>query len=104
MANCFQLFPKGSTTAISLNKLDEEICEILNVPVHPKHYGGGFVEGAFNWFDTIGFTIAMGKSLEEGEVREHYRNSDLWQEELPVIEKILDYLEENYTSYSFASR
>jgi hypothetical protein len=53
----------------------------------------------FNWYDTIGFTIAMGRSLDQ--VRDHYVKSDVWLEELPIINKVLDFLEDNYTTRSF---
>src|SRR5438309_572623 len=99
MPNCFQLFstvnPQGG--AVSLNKIDEEVCTLLGAEVHPKFYGGTG-DNAFNWFDTIGYQIACGKSLGSSELREYYTTSSLWKEELPVILKIMDYLEENYTS------
>ena len=58
MPRCFQLLDKQTNEAISLNLIDEQICkDVLNVPPHPKFYGGD----TFNWFDTIGFQIAMGK-------------------------------------------
>jgi hypothetical protein len=105
MPSCFQLLDKQSNEAVSLNKLDEDICkDVLNVPVHEKKYGGGYVKGAFNWFDTIGYHIATGMPLGSQELRDHYLKSDIWAEEAPIISKILDYLEARYYSHSFYGR
>jgi len=105
MPSCFKLLDKQTKIAVSLSKLDEDICnEVLMVPVHQKKYGGGYVNGAFNWFDTIGFMIATGMPLGSEELRNHYLKSDLWSEEAPIISKILDYLETKYTSVSFYGR
>lgn len=92
---------KESPTMI---EVDEQICAVLNVPVHPKHYGGGYGLECFNWFDTIGFMLSTGKTLEEGEesVLEHYR-TDMWKEEFPVIEKIVLFLRQKYTVRSWYS-
>ena len=105
MPSCFKLLDKQTGEAVPLNKLDEDICkDVLGVPVHDKKYGGGYVAGAFNWFDTIGFQIATGKPLGSQELRDHYLKSDMWAEEAPIISKILDYLEARYTSHSFYGR
>jgi len=105
MPSCFKLLDKQTKEAVSLNKIDEDICkEVLGVPVHEKKYGGGYAPGSFNWFDTIGFMIATGKPLGSQELRDHYLASDIWAEEAPVIGKILDYLEARYTSHSFYGR
>jgi hypothetical protein len=96
MPNCFQLFDKSSSEVVSLISVDERICkEVYNVEPHSKYWGST----VFNWYDTIGFTIAMGKSLDQ--VRDHYVKSDVWLEELPIINKVLDFLEDNYTTRSF---
>lgn len=92
MPNCFQLLKDGSP--VSLNKLDEDICkDVLHVEPHPKFYGG---ENQINWFDSIGFQIAMGKELGTEELRK-----EVIDYEMPQLVKILDYLEERYTSTSF---
>ena len=105
MAICFKLLDKQTGETISLNRIDESICnEVLNVPVDVKSYGGGYVDGGFNWYDTIGFQIAAGKALGSVELRDHYLKSDLWAEEAPVISSIMDFLEAHYTSYSFYGR
>lgn len=101
MPVCFKLFSKDNQEkAISLTLIDERICrEVLNVEPHPKWYGGT----VFNWFDTIGFMIASSSDMYLGSaaLREHYSKSEMWAEEWPMIEKILDFLEANYTSTSF---
>lgn len=109
MPSCFQLFPKNSTEAVSLNKLDEDICtEVLNLPVHPKDYGAG----KYNWFDDIGYKIATKSSHYLGSyaLRRYYlkqivlakQNNDYsWLRYNLWMYKILMYLEENYTSRSF---
>lgn len=100
MPNCFQLFVKGESTPCSLTKVDEDIClNVLNVPVHGYDWGGNCMDArSFNWYDTIGFNIAMGKPLGSAELRNHFNSSEWWQENLTVINKILTYLEENYSS------
>ncbi len=100
--DCFQLFKKGESSAVSLNKIDEEICmNVLNVSVDDKKYGGGFVENGFDWFNTIGFQMSQGKALGSQELKDYYSTSTLWAEEAPIIEKIITYLENNYSSTSF---
>lgn len=103
MPSCFQLFPRGSSEPASLNKVDEQICKVLNVPVDPRKYGGGYVDGGFNWFDTIGFMIATNSDMELGsqKLRDHYLKSDMWAEEAPKIEKVLNFLQAYYTSTCF---
>jgi hypothetical protein len=108
MALNFQLLDKISNTPQSLSLVDEMICkECLNVEVHPNKYGGDWnkSKGTFNWFDSIGFQIASGKTLEESDnsVRNYYKSSEIWQEELPIIEKIIDYLQSKYTAKNWVS-
>ena len=105
MALNFQLIEKGSQKPASLNQVDVLICEnILHEVPHEKYYGGSG-KNRFNWFDTIGFQLANGKTLEDSEdsVRRYYQESEIWQEELSVIEKIIDFLQENYTVRSWIS-
>src|SRR4051812_30972376 len=103
MPQCFQLFNKvNSQEAVSLNRIDEEVCNLLGSQVHDRYYGGTG-ENSFNWFDTIGFQIACGKPLGSEELKEYYTSSSLWKKELPVILRILEYLESNYTSNAFYS-
>ncbi len=74
MPQCFQLFPLNSDSpkesgAVSLSRIDEEICQLLGSQVHDRFYGGTG-ENSFNWFDTIGFQIACGKPLGSSELRD----------------------------------
>jgi hypothetical protein len=103
MPSCFQLFKKGESTPCSLAKVDEDICNnVLNAPVHSKFWGGDpSSDNSFNWFDTIGFNIATGKQLGSIELRNHFLDNEFWKEESHVFQKILNYLEDNYTSYAF---
>lgn len=96
MPSCFQLFSKDNPTdAVSLSKVDEEICSLLNIPVHNRFYGNGEV----NWFDTIGYMIATSNDLQLGvpELRDKMKD---WELDKRFFQA-LDYLEENYTSTSF---
>lgn len=96
--NCFQLLDKTSMSPVSLPSVDERICrEVFNVEPHPKYWGST----VFNWYDTIGFTVASGMSLAEA--REYYNTTNIWEEERPYVNKVIDFLEANYTTKSFYS-
>jgi hypothetical protein len=100
MPNCFKLISKETNEAVSLINIDELICEkVLNIPIDPVHWGGG----VFNWHDTIGFQLAMGKTLENGEnsVSNYYWTNDIWEDELQYIMPIIKYLQNNYTARSW---
>jgi len=98
MALHFQLLDKTTGEAQSLSKVDDRIClEVFNCTPHEKVYGGN----VFNWFDTIGFQLASGKQLEN-EVYEYFKNSEWWQQELPIIESVIKFLQDNYTSRSWS--
>lgn len=96
MPNCFQLLDKTSNEPVSLSLVDEQICkEVYKTKPHAKWYGGD----VFNWFDSIGFQIAMGKSLPQ--VREYYNTNPLWEEERIYINPALNYIEEHYNARSY---
>lgn len=102
MALNFQIIDKSTNEPVRLSLLDDEICRnVYNVEPHPKLYGST----VFNWYDTIGFMLATGMSLEDGDnsVRNHYVNSDLWKEELPIINQVIDYLQSKYTSNNWVT-
>ena len=102
MAINFQLIDKSTNEPVRLSSIDDEICRnVYNVEPHPRFYGSN----VFNWYDTIGFMIASGMSLEDGDnsVRNHYENSDMWKEELPIINQVIDYLQIKYTSRNWVS-
>lgn len=108
MALNFMLIDKVTSKPVSLTNVDEIICkELLSVEVHPKKYGGDWTksDNTFNWFDSIGFQLAYGKTLEDGDdsVRRYYQQSDMWQKELPIIEKIIDFLQSRYVCHSWVS-
>lgn len=98
MPNCFQLLDKETNTPVSLALVDNLICREVYNTEPDKHFYGGNV---FNWFDSIGFQIAMGKDLAQ--TREYYVNSTMWFDELPHILPVIDYLEQKYTTRSFYS-
>ena len=96
MANYFQLVPINGTKPENLSLIDERICkEVFQCEPHPEWWGSGVLD----WYNCIVFMLSEGKSLHEGEnsVREYCRNNNLWAEELPLIEKVIDFLQENYT-------
>lgn len=101
MAVNFQLLDKQTGEAVKLVKVDELICtDILKCKPHEKWWGGE----VFNWYDSIGFQLAYGKTLEEGEdsIRNYYKNSDMWKEEYPLIDTIISYLQERYNCRSWS--
>ena len=108
MAVNFKLLDKSTLTPVSLISVDEEICtKVLQAPIHPIFWGGDG-ENSFNWYDSIGFMLASGLKLEdepsEGRsVRAYYQQSKAWHKELPIIEKVIDYLQSNYVSISWGS-
>lgn len=57
MSANFKLIKKGEDKPMTLDKVDEELCKVLGVPVHPKHY-------VCNWFDTIGWYIASNPNMD----------------------------------------
>lgn len=85
MPNCVQFIRKSDDRAVSLNKLDEELCGVIGEEVHPKNW-------CREWFNIIGFWAAMGKTWDEIRVcvddREYYG-------------QILDHLEMNYNISSW---
>jgi hypothetical protein len=94
MPNCFQLFRKGESSPLVLNRVDEEICTFLQVPVDDRKY-------CYDWFNVIGFLIAMGKPLGSEELRIAVRD---WTDVVEYQEKlleILDFMESRYTSDAF---
>lgn len=86
MPNYFRLISKETKRTVSLLKIDEELCELLNVPCDPMEY-------VHRWYDTIGFGLAMGKTFEQ--LKDIYKG-------LPNTIKIIEYLEAHYTSDAWA--
>tara|TARA_R110002167_G_scaffold1337_1_gene5922 strand:+ start:12689 stop:12994 length:306 start_codon:yes stop_codon:yes gene_type:complete len=101
MSNNFQLIDNKTNEAVAVNQIDKEICDLLDVDVHPKFYGGD----QYNWFNTIGFQIAMGKPLGSEELRDYITDTSPngWSKEWAEMGKtVLDYLESTYTSKAWA--
>lgn len=81
-----------------LAKIDEDICMYLGKPVDP-------VEWYCDWFNIIGWAIAMGKELGSEQLRKYIR--EIIRADDPIradITRILSFLEENYTSRSWYGR
>jgi hypothetical protein len=91
MPNCFQLFKKGSTSPEVLNEVDKAVAEFMEVPVDS-------VKWCYDWYNVIGFSIAMGRRLGSEELRAHVRDWTEVPEYAEKLMKILTFLEENYTS------
>ena len=101
MPNHFQLIDKKTNKPVSLKEIDEEICDLIGVEVHPKFYGGDL----YNWFDIIGFQIAMGKPLGSKELRNYVTDDSPngWSADHVARGRlVLDYLENVYTSKAWA--
>ena len=93
MPNCFTLTRKSNLEAgpVSLNKIDEEICGFLGVPVDPVKY-------CRSWFDIIGGRLALGRSFEEMranfvEKQSEDTHKDFWGDILQIV----DFLAEHFT-------
>ena len=101
MPRCFQLIEKATGKPAKLSLIDDILCkEVYNCEPHPKFYGGNI----FDWFESIGFQLAMGRTLDDKSdksVRKYYQGSDVWADELPMIEKTIDYLQQHYTEESW---
>lgn len=100
MPNYFILIDKKTSQQSPLQEVDDRICrEVYNCEPHPKKWGAS----VFDWYNTIGFSLAMGKTLEDGSksVRKYYQETwkESWEEEpeLKLMNKVIDFLQENYT-------
>lgn len=90
MPNCFSLTRKGEKTPTDFIIVDEELCAMLGVPVHPT----AWVE---HWYNIIGLSLACGKSLEE--LTKQYK-----EEKAERLVKIAEYLGENYVTNAWCER
>ena len=104
MPACFQLIKRSDEAAgpVRLTVIDEELCQHFGVPVDPVKYMG-------DWYDMIGFRLAIGKSFAEirEEFLEHIEEFRAIGREALFYEdalRILEYLETNFLSNSFYSR
>src|SRR5262245_46122540 len=71
MPNCFSLSRKIASSEhllltepepTSLSKIDEELCALLSVEVHPRHY-------VIGWYDCIGWMLAV-RGMDFAEIRD----------------------------------
>lgn len=95
MAYYFQLLDKKTNQPIELTKVDEDICrKVYKCEPHHKFWGGE----VFNWYDSIGFQLATGLKLEDGPngVRNYYNKAWSQEEELPLINKVITFMQKNY--------
>lgn len=102
---CFQLFRKRTGEPVLIEEVDQEIClKVLSVPVHPKFYGGGERFGGFNWYDSIGWAIAhFNWALGTSSLRAFFLDDPYMDDEEKVkVTKVLDYMEIEFESHSFA--
>ena len=101
MPNCFQLFHKGSQSAAVLQDVDSAICQHFNVPCDDVHWH-------HDWYDCIGFYLAIGKSWNE--IRDYLvrmiaeSDSDSLKADWQHMEKIREFLEANYTVKAWYER
>jgi len=95
--NCFTLQRKGSTENVNFTEVDNEICQLFGVIPDPEDYYK-------NWFNIFGFALATNYTLGTPEwvnlldkfKNGHGRFLDLF--------RIGMYLNENFTSNSWAER
>lgn len=102
----FQLTSKETGKVARLNNVDEQICEFLDVPVHPERWCAG-------WFDSLGFCIAMendivngmrrcqGWSLEHFHCADHDADCSAFVYRFEVIGMIGRFLDQHYTVQSW---
>ena len=98
----FRLFPKGeivksATRAVIPAIVDKEICDFLKLQYHPNYF-------VANWFEVIGTEIIGGKPIGSLALRAAVKLAALQaqqqncKDEAVYLRKIIDYLEERYTS------
>jgi hypothetical protein len=118
MPLCFDLIRNGETQPTSLNKLDEEFCQLLGEPVDKVKYVCG-------WFDYIGFKLTSGRSYDEIEksiAEDKQRRYDDFEVDFQSgrtrdqhlieatewyyggLQKILNYMREHFTPNSWYGR
>lgn len=83
MPACFELISKNTNVAVRLATIDNEMCEFFGSVPDTQWYFR-------NWYDRIGFLLAMGKSFSQ--VREFI---------LPDLIPVVDYLDARYTVHAW---
>lgn len=99
MALHFQLIDKVTNKAEDLIKVDEKICQLLDVKIDPVSY-------VFGWFDSIGFGLACGNSFQDiiSDFKEQSEKYEENKEFYLTLIRITEFLEKNYTSHSWYGR
>ncbi|MDA3808600.1 MAG: hypothetical protein PF440_11900 [Thiomicrorhabdus sp.] len=90
MPVCYQLTRVGEDKPSMLQDIDSELWEKFSSTPEPENNDKWFL----NWHNTVGMLLAMGKTFKD--IR---RILDLPSES--VDDKVLTYLETNYTSNSW---
>lgn len=92
MPSCFQLTRKSTPDigAILLAQIDNEMRAHFGVPADSSSW-------YHNWYNTIGFFLALGKSFDD--LRKLFREPG-WDHADELI-KIVDWLDENFTVKSW---
>lgn len=92
MPNCFQLISKETGKPAVFAHIDTEMRIALGEPPDEDKY-------LHSWYDIVGLALAMGAELPA--IRERFTNGESpW----PEMVKIVDYLDEHYTSKAWAER
>jgi hypothetical protein len=120
MPNYFQLRSKVTNEAVPFTIVDEGICKALGIPCDEVAYASLVPESMAtdipvgyqrNWYDSIGYALAVGVPLEgtndKGQSMEHlFRLNDDLEEGAAAIRDririIINHLRENYTSDAWA--
>lgn len=58
MPQCFSLTKIGATHPSKLSDIDREIAAFCGMECHPEKW-------TFDWYDDIGFSLAMGRTFDE---------------------------------------
>lgn len=95
MPSCFSLTRKSDLAAgpVPLLTIDEEICEMMGVMVHPKKWCN-------DWYGAIGLDLACGDTFEE--IKITITNWDYGPKELLL--KIVEWLDTNFVANAWSER
>lgn len=102
MPNCFALTRKGDSSATPLQQVDRELCQNLELPFDELQW-------VCHWYDLIGFSVAMGRTLPEL-IDRFQKNATLHADDAEgrdhylVLVRIAAYLNEHYSTDAWAER
>lgn len=100
MPNCFALSRKGESNYSTLNEIDSELCQNLDLPWSPRVYTCG-------WYDDIGFALACGKTLPElvDIIRDHaHKPNNKYRTHELIMWRVAAYLNEHFDAHCWAER